>query len=1210
MREGFGPERTNGSARAPVKSAGQPAPGKSILEEEFESSLEPTFLKVLRQKGWAPEQISQIFGKKAGQSGAEISTIGIRPFIRTVYSVLSEYKGWTREDVADAIYILLKQRGGRYSRQVNPSNILKMFLGGIEEAKDISHHHYSKHIGEELAEIWPHIGAVTSHWMPVLEFDRGDLVSTLWSTPGELYSEIVARIEKAASAARVTTSVAIKDEPGLEGLDRTPDLDTTQLEVHEAALEKLEQFASSGRNQVFTFVGEPLSGKTTLLRNFVEALKAKAKRENLQTPRILHLDFAELRGFEAVVGRVRGFLDADERGGLWSDESWSGSTEMKLRGIVTAAGRSSSGVLFLMNGASATIRSGHVGGGRSTPSCLLRDDRLDRLVELLTTLNKANRVVLAISPDVSPRGASNIRGVGGRQINLELPDLSLRQLKGMLKPFASEHRLSEDDLANLIKDLNKPLGWIPVQAEFVGGRYLMSALALLWLAREQTSAGKAVGESTPSLADEKALIRAADPEFASVKPIIARIYERLREDPHGRVVTSLLAFSDGGMRKSRLADLLRYHRQMFQLGIIANVPENCSGQDRFALCKEDTKLIDALAQRLRFLVKEHAPALSELAIFSQGARADARRSGSDESAETMQENILEINKVLRPTLCEVIEEADPALSSECHLVLARFHRRQGMRARLARPGLYGATLDDLEHDLSVIEHLLASIRPMISGQVPAPSDIKSPHDREWQVFTASDQRPSTLLRFAADDVLSKDINHGSQHRLTGVLQADDVVVTMMRRFFHLGRSAPAEEQHNKHHHFIDGINRLLDNKLPVCSVTSIVTSLAVAGLQQHDFSVLWPAVGLDSQLRDADAGVDLLRLRLVHLDALVLVGRFSGGHDALRADEASGQEPFAEELAFRWLSEVGCTVPTPPATWSPDVTQSGGELVEEFASEVMSKLGPANAWTCGKLLARLGRVAHFTTPGNLALWRFALAEALAARTAAHSRFPLLSGTSGRHWLAALLAFAARSRDENNPKAFEWAKRRAEDVHRHNLRRLGVFPFERAGAVIDEAMLERQVRGAGGAGDLESAHKVIEGAYANALDTSASATIRLEFGLERARAAMYLGEFHDGTPRGRRLTDSALGVAIDLINKISSRYMAASRNVPSYILSEAYFIRAKCSLDVADANDMAERSRNIKQAHNLLVEDDISTLVDHEARARRQKTSWSDEALMA
>ena len=47
--------------------------------------------------------------------------------------------------------------------------------------------------------------------------------------------------------------------------------------------------------------------------------------------------------------------------------------------------------------------------------------------------------------------------------------------------------------------------------------------------------------------------------------------------------------------------------------------------------------------------------------------------------------------------------------------------------------------------------------------------------------------------------------------------------------------------------------------------------------------------------------------------------------------------------------------------------------------------------------------------------------------------------------------------------FNWAKTKAEIVHRYNLRRLSVYPSERTATVIDEALLERHIRGNAGPG---------------------------------------------------------------------------------------------------------------------------------------------------
>jgi hypothetical protein len=74
--------------------------------------------------------------------------------------------------------------------------------------------------------------------------------------------------------------------------------------------------------------------------------------------------------------------------------------------------------------------------------------------------------------------------------NLRLPLLGVHQLKEVLQPFAAEHGLSETDLTGLMDELNRPLlANLPVPAQRAGGRFLMSAVALLWLARKQAQPG-------------------------------------------------------------------------------------------------------------------------------------------------------------------------------------------------------------------------------------------------------------------------------------------------------------------------------------------------------------------------------------------------------------------------------------------------------------------------------------------------------------------------------------------------------------------------------------------------------------------------------------------------------------------------------------------------------------------------------------------------
>jgi hypothetical protein len=82
---------------------------------------------------------------------------------------------------------------------------------------------------------------------------------------------------------------------------------------------------------------------------------------------------------------------------------------------------------------------------------------------------------------------------------------------------------------------------------------------------------------------------------------------------------------------------------------------------------------------------------------------------------------------------------------------------------------------------------------------------------------------------------------------------------------------------------------------------------------------------------------------------------------------------------------------------------------------------------------------------------------------------------------------------------------AEDVHRRRIRRRAALPAERTGILIDEALLERHLRGDSGRGDLKRSQAVLCGERAELAALAAPRIVRLEYLLERAKGATLLSK---------------------------------------------------------------------------------------------------------
>jgi hypothetical protein len=128
--------------------------------------------------------------------------------------------------------------------------------------------------------------------------------------------------------------------------------------------------------------------------------------------------------------------------------------------------------------------------------------------------------------------------------------------------------------------------------------------------------------------------------------------------------------------------------------------------------------------------------------------------------------------------------------------------------------------------------------------------------------------------------------------------------------------------------------------------------------------------------------------------------------------------------------------------------------------------------------------------------------------------PVLSGDVGRKFLEVLIRLAATNY-RKRPAVFAWAKAKAEDVHRRNIERISGFPAERTDILIDEALLERHLRGDAGKGDLELSLEVFCGDRAEMAALAASSADRLEYLLERAKRRDAAVQEQEGSACGER-----------------------------------------------------------------------------------------------
>jgi hypothetical protein len=123
----------------------------------------------------------------------------------------------------------------------------------------------------------------------------------------------------------------------------------------------------------------------------------------------------------------------------------------------------------------------------------------------------------------------------------------------------------------------------------------------------------------------------------------------------------------------------------------------------------------------------------------------------------------------------------------------------------------------------------------------------------------------------------------------------------------------------------------------------------------------------------------------------------------------------------------------------------------------------------------------------------------------------------------------------SPFIYSWAKVKAEDVHRRRIRRRAALPAERTGILIDEALLERHLRGDAGQGDLQRSQRVLCGERTELAALAAPRIVRLEYLMERVKAAMLLAKVPETDGKAAGEHAAAARRDMDLVADIVSKW---------------------------------------------------------------------------
>ena len=479
-----------------------------------------------------------------------------------------------------------------------------------------------------------------------------------------------------------------------------------------------------------------------------------------------------------------------------------------------------------------------------------------------------------------------------------------------------------------------------------------------------------------------------------------------------------------------------------------------------------------------------------------------------------------------------------------------------MRARLANTRPYGKTLEEVQADYDTAVHLLASVQivPEKMGILRRSRRVLNAKELERRVFTRREGRAVEIVNFVFSELIKKDTHLGHPEKLSNAWITDEAVLELLMRFFHLGKPMSCSSD-MKHAEFLSEIPTSLVACLAPNDIVWLVTAVARTAWRLQDFPLLGQALALDLRPLKPDP-VELHALLLLKLDYLISTGKLDGG-------EAYALELLKEHGGFTALR------------FTPGVP-SNLESKARWAARVAKKQLNSDAKLLAfriRVLARLGELYDLRGRDGEA-WRVFFEVNETDRLVPSVEHPVLSGDVGRKALKSLIRLAASNYLEDSD-IFGCAKVMAEDIHRRNIERLSGFPAERTDILIDEALLERHLRGDDGRGDVKLSYAILSGDRAEMAALAAPRVDRLEYLLERAKGAMLLYE-REGDPdlAAKGLRD------IDLIDDL----LSSSGVRPYLVLRDVYRTRQRFE-SARQMNELRAEadSRKIEAAKHQVAE---------------------------
>jgi hypothetical protein len=1010
--------------------------------------------------------------------------LGLWPRFRVMFEILSERHGWTVKTLLAAIRLLLVRSEKSSMTSGADQDLDCLVAPAFDESKFprlLSFKEQLERVMVELAEepsfLGLHAPAVVKQDYPSMAaFKAAVLAGMSGDHQGDGRRDVLIH----------TTDV-----------DQVPTFAATSIPAQMAIVGRLQRFleeeSADSAARVIAIAGEAATGRSGIIK---QALTDYAASPALNR-HIIYTNVSRLQSLDLLLARLNNFSKqvlaleaASEESGL-DLENDTQPLEMNVSGFASNIKKAQRGIVFVFGDVAAQL-TGPIKGA----SYRLIDDRLNWLLRIILEQGSDHKVILSLLP-------------AGKLDDL---DIERAQVEAYIKPpglaaidtFDASFPQAREVLANVNNSFAGFTSDAEVKSTIILGAFALHRISLKYGSSDFSMINAAIAEAVRK---------------QSVNPVLRKVLSTIEADSWALVALAFIALAPEGVRRETLVGFLRYHRELSPM--LHFFPEGCLELTRQELTEADTSALKAFEERLAILVDNYS--LPPRFRDNEGLSND----GS---------HVLCIVTGLREALEEELHRNYPELSRLVRRLLAKVSRRVGMRARVATAKPYGKTLEDLQADLATATQLLAAadIKPRIgapkglgngaSCKRSRIAAIMQSQDLERRVFTRFHVQPEIIVNFVLSELIRKDIEIGFPEKMSNVWITDDAVLSLLFRFFKLGTPPLATTEAPK---LPEKIPPELIASLSPASIAWLITAVAKIAWRLQNFTLLYQAVALEPALIACGARPNELHsLHELKLDYLV-------GQGKLRASVTSSAS--AESYAISLLEHFGGFWPADDGASIEDLIGLCGSAKRRAEHSAKALGNSAEALQRRvQILVRLGEVYDLTGRDAQALQAFLEAEEISGHLYTSTGHSILSGRPGRKFLKALIRLAA-THFTTSPFIYSWAKVKAEDVHRRRIRRRAALPAERTGILIDEALLERHLRGDAGQGDLQRSQGVLCGERTELAALAAPRIVRLEYLMERVKAAMLMAKGPETNGKAASEHAAAARRDMDLVADIVSKW---------------------------------------------------------------------------